>query len=76
MLCLALLFASRERRKARDVTAYAIALVAAFLIFCTYLRWQPWNSRLDLPFFVLWSPVISLVLLRRKSHKIAFEERG
>ena len=71
MISLALLVASREQRKARDLTAYAIALVAAFLIFCTYLRWQPWGSRLDLPLFVLWSPVISLVLLSRRSYKIA-----
>src|SRR5213596_2134358 len=71
MISLALLLASREQRKARDLTAYATALVAAFLIFCTYLRWQPWGSRLDLPLFVLWSPVISLVLLSRRSYKIA-----
>ncbi len=71
MISLALVLASREQRKARDLTAYAIALVAAFLIFCTYLRWQPWGSRLDLPLFVLWSPVISLVLLSRRSYKIA-----
>ncbi len=44
---------------------YATALVAAFLLFCAVLRWQPWHSRLHLPLFVLWAPVIGIVLRRR-----------
>jgi Dolichyl-phosphate-mannose-protein mannosyltransferase len=71
MLSLALLFAWREHREARDLTPYAIALIVAFFIFCSYLKWNPWNSRLHLPLFVLWSPLISLALLRRTSYKIA-----
>ena len=71
MVSLALLFASRRHRDARDLTAYAIALIVAFFIFCAYLKWNPWNSRLQLPLFVLWSPVISLALLRRTNYKIA-----
>jgi 4-amino-4-deoxy-L-arabinose transferase-like glycosyltransferase len=71
MLSLALLFASREQQGARDLTAYATVLTVAFLIFCAYLKWMPWNSRLHLPLFVLWSPLISVVLLRRASYKTA-----
>jgi hypothetical protein len=71
MVSLALLFASCEQRKARDLIAYAIALIIAFLIFCSYLKWNPWNSRLQLPLFVLWSPLISLVVFRRAGYKVA-----
>ena len=71
MLSLALLLASRQQRGAGDLTIYATVLIAAFLIFCLYLKWEPWNSRRHLPLFVLWSPLISVVLLRRTSYKIA-----
>jgi 4-amino-4-deoxy-L-arabinose transferase-like glycosyltransferase len=58
---LALLLHSSKRNRA-DRVVYAISLVVAFLIFCSYLKWQPWNSRLHLPLFVLWSPLISVVI--------------
>jgi hypothetical protein len=50
-------------RKKKDwrLIIYSAGLVLAFLLFCLYLRWQPWNSRLHLPLFVLWSVVIGLV---------------
>lgn len=41
---------------------YLCSLAGGFLLFSFYLRWQPWHSRLHLPLFVLWSPVIAMVL--------------
>jgi hypothetical protein len=41
---------------------YGLCLIAAFTIFCAYLRWQPWHSRLHLPLFVLWAPLVSVML--------------
>jgi 4-amino-4-deoxy-L-arabinose transferase-like glycosyltransferase len=48
---------------------YSLFLVAAFLLFSLYLKWQPWNSRLQLPLFVLWSPAIGTLIsgIQRKS---------
>jgi hypothetical protein len=50
-----------QKKKDWNLIVYSTSLMLAFLLFCLYLRWQPWNSRLHLPLFVLWSVVIGLV---------------
>jgi len=45
-----------------DRRAYALALAAGFLTFSYLLKWQPWGSRLQMPFFVLGAPLIALTL--------------
>ncbi len=57
----AMLLRGRALRRRADLLAYAAALVAAFLLFSSYLKWQPWHSRLHLPLFVLWSPCIAVI---------------
>ena len=44
----------------RLVGSYVIALLLSFFIFCFVLKYQPWHSRLHLPLFVLWSPLVGL----------------
>ena len=46
-------------------------LVAAFLLFCLLLRWQPWHSRLHLPLFVLGAPLVGVVFERLKPALLA-----
>ena len=59
------------QRKQKNFLYYFICLVSAFVLFCLYTRWQPWNSRLHLPFFVLWSPLIGLPLPKIRSRWMA-----
>jgi hypothetical protein len=61
-VCIVLLLVSRALQRRPNVAAYATALVAAFVLYCAMLTWQPWGSRLQLPLFVLWAPIIGLVL--------------
>ena len=59
--CLALA-ASPRSRQTRQAGTYAVVLLVGFALFSLLLSWQPFHSRLHLPLFVLWSPVVGVVL--------------
>ena len=52
-----------KRKSIRKSTIfYAISLISGFLLFSFLLKWQLWQTRLDLPLFVLMSPIIAYAL--------------
>lgn len=65
VLCMAAPPACRAR-----LLAYAANWTAGFLIFCLYLKWQPWNARLHLPLFVLFSPLVGATLAMFLSRRV------
>jgi hypothetical protein len=56
--------AARKQIRTPEMIVFALGLAAGYLLFCTYLRWQPWHMRLHLPFFVLWSALIGAIVGR------------
>jgi len=56
------------RRKRPDAAGWRLALVHAacvlggFLLFSGLLKWQLWHSRLHTPLFILFSPIVALVV--------------
>jgi len=64
-------FIASRIRKHRDLIYYLSALTSGFILLCFVVKWQPWGSRFHLPVFVLFSPVIAIVLSRISNHKIA-----
>ncbi|MCI0526905.1 MAG: hypothetical protein L0Y56_05555, partial [Nitrospira sp.] len=79
LICLGLgtLMIAAGLRHSSLLPGYALSLVAGFLIFCLYIRWMVWNSRLHLPLFVLWSPFVAVAisktsLVRLRTYVIIF----
>ena len=53
LFVIAAVCAVRSRRWA----LYAAGLAGAFLLFCLYLKWQPFLARLEVPLFILAAPL-------------------
>ncbi|MEH2069344.1 MAG: hypothetical protein V7K47_14475 [Nostoc sp.] len=71
VICMIIFIARKSIRRQSYIFDYLIATVSTFLIFCYLVKWQAWNSRLHLPFFILISPFLGIVLSRIKKQKIA-----
>lgn len=51
---------------------FAICVSSAFLLFCVYLKWNPWNARLVSPLLVLSGALVGYVIDSIASSKVAF----
>ena len=59
-----LLLLRRHALRKRLLT-YNALVIASFILFCAYLRWQPWHSRFHLAYFILLMPSAAIVLVTR-----------
>lgn len=55
---------------------YALGLVLAAVLFCAYLRWQPWHARLHLPLFIAAAPIVGLAIQHLRSTALALAVFG
>lgn len=67
LIIIVILFYAFQKHKEKDIQLYLSVLLVGFLLFCFVLRWQPWHSRLHLPFFVLFSSGVGIFISRIRS---------
>lgn len=63
-------------RKNRAVFFYSLATISAYLLLCFIFKWQAWISRLQLPLFIFWAPVIGYVLSLIKLRSVTLTIAG
>lgn len=54
----------------RSLLPYTVALAGGFLLLCAFIKWNPFVSRLHLPFFLLGAPVSAMALAQVRSGKV------
>jgi len=59
MFFMFVLFPAKTRK---NMLFYFAVVILMFLLFCFYLKWQPWHSRLHTPIFILLTPVMAWFL--------------
>lgn len=65
IVALLLIFASKKRSAPQ--LAYMTCAASAFLLFCFYLRWQPWHARLHVPLLLIAASASALIISRLRS---------
>lgn len=53
---------SKRLRQQKPILPYIAALWVGYFLFSFILKWQPWHSRLHLPFFILATPPLAIFL--------------
>jgi len=53
-----------------DILVYSTAIFFSVLMFCYFLKWQPQGGRLQLPFFILFAPIIAVILDRLEKFEL------
>ncbi len=59
-----------QQARKTGVFEYSLVILAMFVLFVFLLKWQPWNSRLHLPLFILIAPVVGKVLDRTNYERL------
>ena len=55
----------------KAILYYILALIGSALLFCSFIKWQPYGSRLHTPWFILSSAIIGIAISKIKPAYIA-----
>jgi uncharacterized membrane protein YgdD (TMEM256/DUF423 family) len=68
---LAAILALARLRRDRRLAVYAGLLALGYVLFCGYIRWQPWGNRLLVPWFLAAAPLVGVTLARLVAARIS-----
>lgn len=75
-LSLVMILGRSSLRRREGLLLYALCCVSGFFLFCGYLKWQPFHSRLHMPFFVLSAPFVAVALFEVKDSRLGMFGRA
>jgi hypothetical protein len=61
LLAIVICLSWRKLRRQPQLIQYLLAIIGGFMLFCLLIKWQTWQSRLHLTFFVLLSAFLGVV---------------
>jgi len=64
--------ALRWRKLPQNALLLCLALVAGYFLFSGLIKWSVWGNRLQLPFFVLASPLLAVVFPFEQRRRLAY----
>ena len=64
MICI---FKRKHVHREPPAKGYMISIISGFILLSFVFKWQPWQSRLQLPLFLLCSPLLGIALSEKKS---------
>lgn len=76
VVSLGMIVGRQRLRKREGLLGYALCCVAGFFLFCGYLKWQPFHSRLHTPFFVMSAPFVAAALFGANENRIGIVGRA
>ncbi len=60
ILAIILIIVNKKYKQNHFLVIYLLTTISSFLLFCLIIKWQIFHSRLHLPFFVLFCPIIGI----------------
>ncbi len=60
---------NRKNKQTKIQFYYTMTISLCFILFCILFKWQPWNTRIQLPLFFLYIPMIAIGLGQLKFKK-------
>jgi Dolichyl-phosphate-mannose-protein mannosyltransferase len=67
---------SAGRKRYRMQMTYMLCVAGGFLLFCFYLRWQPWHARLHVPLLMVAASASAFVIERTHSRILVWGVSG
>lgn len=62
LVIIAIIFALSAKERNKNLIKYVLYGLSTLVLFSTLLRWQPWQSRLLLPFFYIFIPIEAIMI--------------
>lgn len=73
IICFCIFLSRKDLRRQKYLRLLLVICIAQYILFCAVLKWQVWNSRLQLPLFLLITPFLAVIFRKAMRKKYLTE---